>query len=89
MAEESYEMSRSRSDASRSTDQHGEYNSEEEQVNLLNKEEQSDSEEEEGLGEDEEWAIIVDENEVDVVHDFEKVTEKKNPAIFFCFYILT
>ncbi|KAI9249969.1 alkaline-phosphatase-like protein [Helicostylum pulchrum] len=70
-------MSRSRSDASRSTDQHGEYNSEEEQVNLLNKEEQSDSEEEEGLGEDEEWAIIVDENEVDVVHDF----EKDNPTL--------
>lgn len=79
MAEESYEMSRSRSDASRSTDQHGEYNSEEEQVNLLNKEEQSDSEEEEEeeLEEDEEWAIIVDENEVNGVHDFEKVTINK------------
>lgn len=74
MAEESYEMSRSRSDGSRSTDQHVEYNSEEEEVNLLNKEEQSDSDEEEQeLEEDEEWAIIADENGVDVAHDFENV----------------
>lgn len=79
MPEEAYEMTRSHSDASRSTDQPNSlYDGPEEEANLLNKEEQSDSdsdeEEEEGtLEEDEEWAIIVDENAVDGIHDYEKV----------------
>lgn len=84
MPEEAYEMTRSHSDASHSTDQPNSlYDSNEEEAGLLNKEGQSDTdeEEEEALEEDEEWAIIVDENAVDGVHDYEKV-------IRFIFYFL-
>lgn len=76
MPEEIYEMTRSHSDASQSTDQpHSMYDGPEEEAELLNKEDRSDSEEEEEerLEEDEEWAIIVDENAVDGLNDFEKV----------------
>ncbi|KAI9472162.1 MAG: alkaline-phosphatase-like protein [Benjaminiella poitrasii] len=62
MSEEEYEMTRSHSGASGSTDHHlNPYDSREEEAQLLNKEEQSDSEEEDMDDEDEEWAIIVEE----------------------------
>lgn len=77
MPEEAYEMTRSQSEASNSTDRPSEaFDGREEEARLLNKEDQSDSEEEddEELGEDEEWAIIVDENGVETTHEYEKVT---------------
>lgn len=72
MSEEAYEMTRSHSEASRSNSV---YEGNEEEANLLNKEDQSDTdgEEEEVLQEDEEWAIVVDENAVDGVHEYDKV----------------
>ncbi|KAG2194458.1 hypothetical protein INT47_003826 [Mucor saturninus] len=80
MADEVYEMTRSHSTASRSTDQPSSiYDGPEEEANLLNKEDGSDSDndEEEETEEDEAWAIIVDEDTVDGIHDY----EKDNPTL--------
>ncbi|KAI7905086.1 alkaline-phosphatase-like protein [Cokeromyces recurvatus] len=78
MSEEAYEMTRSHSGASNSTDQYLEtYNNREEEARLLNKEEQSDSGEEEVDDEDEDWAIIVEETNGELTQEF----IKENPII--------
>lgn len=72
MPEEAYEMTRSHSEGSSSTDRpSGAYDSREEEARLLNKE--SDSEDEVDFEEEDEvWAAIVEENGEETA-DFEKV----------------
>jgi hypothetical protein len=77
MPEEVYEMTRSQSEASNSTDRpSGTYDGREEEARLLNKESDSEEEDDEELEEDEEWAIIVDENGVESTQEYEKVKQK-------------
>ncbi|CAO0792982.1 unnamed protein product [Mucor circinelloides] len=80
MPEEAYEMTRSVSGASSSTDNHNEaYDSREEEAQLLDKEDRSsDTDEEDDIeDEEEEWAVIVEENGGEA----EQVYEKDNPTL--------
>lgn len=63
MPEEAYEMTRSVSGASSSVDNHNEaYDSREEEEQLLDKEDRSDTEGEDEIeDEEEDWAVIVEE----------------------------
>lgn len=69
MADEAYEMTRSQSNASTDDQPNGEYDDADQETRLLNKEGENSEDEGDEVDdldeEDNEWAIIVDENAAD------------------------